>query len=831
MANPLETLSIAIQHHRAGQWFLAEKLYHQVIANTPSNADAWHLLGALAHQTGRHAHAIECIERAISLNGNDAAYHCNLGAAHRALNNIQSAIQCYQTALVLSPHLPEAHLNLGVAYQAQGDMAKAVSFYRRALELNPTSASIYNNLGIALTQLGDFQAAIQCYQRALELQPHYAEAVQNLGNALGHIGHFEDAIRCYRSVLELSPDNADVQFNMGQLLQQQEKLKDAIHHYHQAVKLKPDNVMFLERLGTALRANGDLVEASSCYRRALALKPDLAEIHNNLAVVLMEQGRLDDAILSYSHALGLNPAFAEAHSNLGLVFYRQQRIDEAIQCYSRSLQLCPESAETLNNLGLAYDHLTKSDDAVDCYRRALAFSPDHVATLLNYANAQKDQGDLEAAIETLQRVRQIAPNDSRALTLLCSISQYCPEASLESLATIHAEYDRQFALPFRACWGPFANSILPDRRLKIGFVSADLFDHPIGYLMLPIVRHLDRTQCQVVCFANRHMNDKISNELRHACDAWHVVTSLTDDQLATLIRDEKIDILIDLSGHTANHRLLTFARKPAPIQASWMGYVGPTGLSAIEYFIADDGLVSNELVNRYHERVIRLSSPCCYQLPTTAPDVGPLPALRNGFVTFGSFNNPAKITPEVVRIWAGILSRVPNSRLLMKFRWLDSTSVSERFRGLFAAEGICESRIELQPSSSFSTMLDTYNDRVDIALDPFPYNGGTTTMLALYMGVPVVTFPGETVASRQSLALLRTIGFSDTIANDRDEYIALSVKLANDLKRLAHFREMLRQLCLGSPLFDGPKFARGLMEKLREVWREWVAKHSDERTG
>jgi predicted O-linked N-acetylglucosamine transferase (SPINDLY family) len=353
-------------------------------------------------------------------------------------------------------------------------------------------------------------------------------------------------------------------------------------------------------------------------------------------------------------------------------------------------------------------------------------------------------------------------------------------------------------------------------------VSPDFARHPVGYLLIRTVESLDRGQCDVVCYNDRLMHDDLTARFRAAATTWRDVTGLSDQALAEQVVADRIDILFDLAGHTAGNRLLAFASKPAPIQITWLGDAATTGLGAIDYILADRYTIPPDKETYYRERVLRMPDGyVCYEPPVAAPDVGPLPAAGAGYVRFASFNNLAKVTPQVVGAWAEVLARVPHSRLLLKYQGLGDESVRGRYRELFAARGADPQRLEFAPPSSHAEYLAAYG-QVDIALDPFPFGGGATTCEALWMGVPVITCPGETFASRNGLSHLAIVGLAEIAAGDLDQYVELAASLAGDLPRLAGLRAGLRQRMAASPLCDGKRFAANLMTLLRDIWQQWI---------
>ncbi len=381
-------------------------------------------------------------------------------------------------------------------------------------------------------------------------------------------------------------------------------------------------------------------------------------------------------------------------------------------------------------------------------------------------------------------------------------------------------YDRQHAVPLAAGIPQHAQVRDCHGRPRLGFVSPDLRRHPVGYFLIRVLENLDQDQFETICYSDQIVKDDMTHRLQAAATEWRDVLGMSDERLAEQIRADRIDILFDLAGHTGSNRLLVFARKPAPIQVTWIGYEGTTGLAAMDYLLADHLMIPEGSERFYRESVLRMPDGyLCYDPPETAPPVGPPPSWKNGFATFGSFNNLAKVTPEVVSVWAGILRGAPTARLVMKYRGLGDQTVRELYLDLFAAHGVEPQRLDLLPWSSYADYLATYH-QVDVTLDPFPFSGSTITCESLWMGVPVVTCPGETFASRHSLGHLSNVGLMETIAQDLDEYIELAISLAGDLPRVAVLRAGLRERMAASPLCDGKRFGANLASMLHEILKQ-----------
>jgi predicted O-linked N-acetylglucosamine transferase (SPINDLY family) len=710
-----------------------------------------------------------------------------LALQHHRAGRLESAEDLYRRILAAEPaHADALHL-LGVIAQQRGQHAAAIERIGQAIALRGTDPAFHSNQGEAYRALERFSEAIACYRRAIELAPEYAEAHSNLGLALQHQGLVAEAIEHLRHAVHLRPEYAEAWYNLGIALHEAGQAAAAIDSYRQAVRLHPEYAAAHGNLGAALAAEGRFAEAVACYEQAIQLEPADAESHYNLGAAWQEQGDFELALRCYRRALELHPNLVAAHKGLGGVFRFQGRLAEAKACYRRALELNPDDAETHNNLATIF----------------------------------QDQGDLAAAVTGYRRAMQLRPDLAWIHSNYLATLQYRAEITPAELRDAHREYEQRHAAPLRAAWRTFDNRPDPERPLRVGFVSPHLSQHPVGYFLIRVLEHMDRQAFTAVCYSDRARNDALTDRFQAAAGEWRNVARLADDQLAELIRADGIDILFDLAGHTGGNRLLVFARKPAPIQITWLDYEGTTGLSAIDYLLADPYEIPPSAEAGCSEQVLRMPDDfVCYDPPSVAPAVGPLPALGSGRVTFASFNLPCKVTPRVVEVWSEILHRVPQSRLWLKYRGLDDPETAARYHRMFADHGIPSARVCLEGWSPYAEFLACYN-QVDIALDPFPYTGGLTTCEALWMGVPVVTWAGETFAGCHGLTHLMNVGLTETIARSLPEYVELAVRLAGDLPRLASLRADLRQQVARSPLCDGKRFAEHLGQLLRGVWRQW----------
>jgi predicted O-linked N-acetylglucosamine transferase (SPINDLY family) len=640
-----------------------------------------------------------------------------------------------------------------------------------------------------------------------------------LSTAIEHhqAGRLEEAEQAYRQILQSEPNHADAIHLLGYLAHQVGRNELAVELIVRAIELKGNVPAFHNNLGEAYRALRKISAAVACYRRALRLKPDYPEALNNLGITLNDQGQFDQAVASLRQALALKPDFALAHNNLGTAFQTHGQLDEAVNCFRRAVELQPDYALAYNNLGAVLRDQGRLTEAVACCRRATELLPGYAEAYNNLGNALGIQGQLDEALIAYRRALELKPEYAEAHSNLLYTLHFVGKVTPTELVEAHAEYDRQHAVPLLGATPPRAGIRDRHARLRVGFVSPDLGRHPVGFFLVRVLENLKDQPLETICYSDRVFKDDMTQRLQAAATEWRDVPSLSHEQLAEQIRADRIDILFDLAGHTAHNRLLVFARKPAPIQVTWIGYEGTTGLGTMDYLLADRHVVP-EGSERYHrERVLRLPDGyLCYDPPASAPPVGPPPLLKNGFPTFGSFNKLTKLTPDVIAVWSDILRRVPAARLVLKYRGLGDETVRQRYLDLFAAHGVEPHRLDLLPPSSYEEYLTTYH-QVDVVLDPFPFSGSTTTCEALWMGVPVVTCPFETFASRHSLSHLSTVGLTETIARDLDEYVELAVSLAGELPRLTALRADLRERMAASPLCDGKRFAGNLVTILREL--------------
>jgi protein O-GlcNAc transferase len=601
---------------------------------------------------------------------------------------------------------------------------------------------------------------------------------------LHQAGKLAEAEQIYRQILQANPRHADALHQLGLVAHQVGRHEAAIQAISQAIAIAPTTASYHNNLGEAFRMLGRIDEARKCYEQALRLDPSLAASHYNLGLTYGPVRPLE-ARRHYEQAIALAPDHVRARNNLGNVLRALGLLEEAIAQFEEALRLNADFPEAYLNLGAVLHEQGNSLQAIACYRRLLAQWPEHAAA------------------------------HSSLVFSMNFVDEYDPPAMLEA----HLEWARRHAEPLTALAAPNDNDPTPERRLKIGYVSPCFRRHAVNYFTEPMIMAHDHRQFEVFLYSSVTHPDDVTERLQASAERWRDVSTNNDEQLAQIVRDDKIDILVDLSGHMGWNRLPTFARRPAPIQVTYIGYQNTTGMSAIDYRLtdaqADPPGVSDPF---YTERLVRLPrSFFCYQ-PAESPDVSPLPALDANRVTFASFNNFAKVTPRVLDTWIELLARVPDSRLLLLA--YQGEKLKRRIGELAEKKGVRPGRIEIFGRRPRAEYLQTIQ-QADIALDSFPFNGHTTTCDLVWMGVPVVMIEGQTYCSRFGGCVLSHVGLAHLIAGSVDEYLEIAVKLAADLPALSRLRGELRPRMTGSVLLDFAGFTRDVENAYRQMWIEW----------
>ncbi len=859
-----------------GAYDEAIDLYRQALALAPDDPDIHaNLANALAFQ-GRHEEAVAAYRQALALAPQEGRIRCNLARVLMQHGDAEGAKRELFAALADAPGLEEAQQLLARLERPAGDRAadiqgllaeakrqeesgvhdeaerllrsavlaapeslqghaalaeylvrrqrwdEAIMAWRQAIRLDPGFANLYSHLASCLAEAGFPDEASLAYQQALELDPSDAAVHNNLAVLLADRGFAEEARKHLETALELDPLSGDAHFNLAVYLMKVKDITQAERHLEEAILLEPERATFHAQLAGLLAASGRVEAAVETISRAIEIEPANPAYYNDLGIFLDRLGRAEESYVTYLRAIQLNPDAASPFTNLGKSVHDLGRASEAMTFYLEAIRRKPDNAVALSNLGGLMIESWQFDDALSLLLRAIEIAPDLAGAYSNIGNALREMGRCREAVPFYREAIARQPDYTALNSNLLLAMHYLPEVTpAEHRREAEAWYERH-GRPLLPATPVAPSDPNPDRRLRVGFLSGDLRRHPVAYFLAPYLEHHDPEQVFIACYSTRDRNDALTEQLKAHADLWRAVAYRTDAEIAAQIRDDQIDILIELAGHTAHNALRVMAAKPAPVQVSWLGYPDTTGVATIDWRfsdpIADPPGVSDAASV---ERLYRLPHGFhCYAPPEEMVEVKPLPALSSPRITFGCFNTLAKLTPEVIDFWARLMGEIPNSQLRLKAAGLHEPSVRRRVLEAFAKAGVEAERIDLVGRlPSQADHFELYNT-IDVALDPFPYNGTTTICEAAWMGVPTLTLVGTGQHARMGISLNTRLGLTDFVATTPEGYIAIAQRLEADRDGLARVRQGLRSRMAASPICDGPAFARTFEAALRDMWRQ-----------
>jgi protein O-GlcNAc transferase len=681
----------------------------------------------------------------------------------------------------------EQAIQLGQKHHREGRLGDAERIYRQILARHPDHTDALVSLGALTLQAGRRAESIALFSRVISSRPNEAWTYLTVGQLLHVHGALDDAALLYGHALELFPTSDEICYRLGHVERSRKHLPVAIGWFRRALQLRPQFPEARSNLGLALEEAGQPQEAAAELQQAVRLDPSRPEAYFNLGISLTTLGRLEEAITAYRHAIALNPDFAAAHNNLGAAAKALGRLDDAAASFQTALRIRPALVATHSNLAGVYEWQARHDDAMASHRRAVEMAP-------------------ESAVA----------HGNSLFTML-----FHPGYDAVMLREAHDAWNRRHGQPLRGQTAACANDRTPARRLRVGYVSGLFRDHVVGRNLLPLLREHDRSAFDVICYSNNQTNDAVTAQFRQMATGWREITGKPDDAVAQLIRNDAIDVLVDTTLHMEGSRLLVFARKPAPVQVTFAGYPGSTGLETMDYRLTDVHLDPPGMHDAsYIERSWRLPNTFwCYDPLGADTTVGAPPAEARGYVTFGCFNNFSKTNDDVLRLWAKVLGAVPRSRLLILAH---EGSHRQHAFAVLNSLGVEADRVEFAGYRRRNLYLELFR-QVDISLDTVPYNGHTTSLDSLWMGVPVVTLVGDTVVGRAGVSQLMNLGLPELIARTADEYVGIAAALAADVARLTTLRQTLRERMQCSALMDAPRFARSVESAYREMWRRWCA--------
>jgi predicted O-linked N-acetylglucosamine transferase (SPINDLY family) len=811
-----QALAVAFQHHQAGRLADAEQVYRQILDQLPNHPHALHQLGVLALQTGRTNAAVELLDRAVTSAPASADAHCNRATALFAAGRTDDAIAAWRRAIELRPDFSDAHFNLGNALLQSGKGRDAVSAYTAALALKPDDGELRTTLLRALLDLGSLDEALALAAAGSAPLPVEAvESLTKLGNALMQQRRYDLAVAVYTRALQLNPEAIHTLNNLGGAYRELGKLDEAAAAFRSAIRLEPNFAEFYSNLGVTFAEQGKLDEAVSSLMTALQLDAANARAHGNLGVALTRQGQLDGAIRHCQRAVELQPDNPDARNNLAAAQADAGLLDDALNNWSKAVELKPDYPDAFDGLGYVLTLKGRLDDAVAAYERAIQLKPDYVAAHNNLGNAYKDRGELGQAMASFQRALDLKADDPTFRSNQLFLMHFDPAQDSQTIYAAHRQWNERYAAPLAPAIRPHLRDRTTQRRVRVGYVSPDLREHPIGRFLCPLLESHNREHFEVFCYSNVLAPDGLTAHLRAHTEHWRSIVGHTDDTVADLIRQDRIDILVDLSLHTGHNRLMVFARKPAPIQVTYLAYCSTSGMDAIDFRLSDPFFDPPDVDSScYSEQTIRLPETYwCYKPFDEPTDVVQPPVIKNGYVTFGCFNNFCKVTRPMLETWCQLLHSLDGSRLILHAK--DGTHRA-RVRELLASRGVDPERLTFIGYVKAADYFQLYN-HIDIALDTFPFNGGTTTCDALHMGVPVISMAGRTAVSRAGLSVLSNVGLAELVADTPEQLETITLGVAQDTTRLANLRSTLRDRLRQSPLMNPARFALGVESAYRRM--------------
>jgi protein O-GlcNAc transferase len=648
-------------------------------------------------------------------------------------------------------------------------------------------------------------------------------------------GQLDQATLLCNKIIVATPENAEAHSLLGGIALQQGRTELAIDSFSQAINIDSQQSRFHQGLGIAYCNHRQFTEAVRCFNKAIALDPRDSAAHSNLGNVYQQAGNFTKASGCYKKALSANPAHLPAYINLADALGKQLKHKAAVKIYRKGLRIAADNPENQTNLvllhhrlGLTLRKLDKTDEAIACYQKAIAMQPEFALAHNSLGSALLARNELDAAMASFHKALKIEPDYAKVHSNLLMTMNYLSAMTQQQHHEEALKFDSQHARQLMQGREPLRNSKNKKKVLKIGYLSPDFREHSVAFFTRRLFGEHRPEFVEVYCYANVERPDDLTGQFQAQADHWLSITAMEDEEVAAQIRQDGIDILIDLAGHTANNRLLVFARKPAPIQVNWLGYPNTTGMKTMDYRLTDEVADPHGEADRLHsEKLIRLEHGfLCYQADESLSEGSPPPILQQGHITFGSFNTIKKVTLDVVGVWSLILQSIPNARLLMKSNALEDKTTKMNLLQAFSEHGIGQDRIELINAVPHRKDHMKLYSRVDISLDPFPYNGTTTTCEALWMGVPVISMRGNRHAGRVGASILQHAGFPDMIVENEDEYVNLAQSLAGNTERLITLRKALRPQMRESALMDLPQFTKTLEDTYRKIWVAWCNKHN-----
>ena len=791
----------------------AIKSYEKAINLNPDYVEALYSISLVFQNLGQFEYMVKHLEKVLSIKSDFAEAHSSLGIALKSLGQLDDAVLSYQKAIAIKSDYLEAHNNLGNVFKDLGQLDDAVESYQKALLIDSDYPALHNNLGIALKELGQVDDAVRSYEKAIAINPDYPDSHNNLGVALFELGQLEKSVLSYKKALSNNSDYYEAYNNLGIALKDLGQFSNAIHSFEKALAINPDYAEAHSNLGIVLKKLGRLDDAILSYEKALAINPDDADTHNNLGITLGQLERLDDAILSYEKALTINPDYAEAYNNLGFIFLKLRRLDDAYKSNKKALILKPELAEGYAAQGLILTELKQLDGALESYYRARAINPNLAYNLGDILNTKMNLCNWDDLPALLNELTNKINNNEKSIVPF-GLLGLIDDPELQGKASeIYAndEFPKSDSFPKIRLYPKH-------KKIRIGYFSADFNIHPVATLTAELYETHDRNQFEIHAFSfGPDTKDEMNLRIKAGVDHFHDVYAMSHKEIAELSRSFEIDIAIDLGGYTAKARTGIFAMSAAPIQVSYIGYLGTMGASYYDYLVADLIMIPEKNQKYYSEKIAYLpnfqvndSKEPLPEITFTRQDLG-LP--EEGFV-YCCFNNTFKITPDTFDSWARILSNAKGSVLMI---FADNKLAETNLTKEIILRGVDPKRLIFGDHLARPEYLARYRV-ADLFLDTRPYNAGTTASDALRMGLPILTLKGNSYPSRMAASIVNAVNMPELITTSFEEYESLAIELAANPEKLKVIKDKLLSNLSTAPLYDTPLFTKNLEFAYNEMY-------------
>ena len=807
-----------VEAWKQGEWSECLSLAQKITTDFPEEGLAWKLLGSLYQQQNDLTMAVQAFSQAGKLLKKDAEVFYNLANAHAQLQEHALAVKHYRHTLKLNPAFSRAYANWASVLKQTGQLKEAEKLLRRGLNLHQQDARVNFELGTLLHEADKPLEAIQYYREAASIEPQNPIIFFNMAVALELLGNESEAIQAFETAIAHQPGYVEAYSHLGALYLKQANFDEAEQWLLAGYAVNAQELSILKNLAKLYRVTQRTREYQQYVDQVMHLQDFSPEQLNNVAAELLDQNLYAEAERYCQKALEQDPDNPYIYGNLGLIENARSAFDKACLNFEKALALLPDSEVILSNYSISLRMLGRYAEAIASLEKSIAIKPDHLSAYINLSSIYLDLGKAELAIDLLEKVLAQDPDHVMALRNLLFSDSYVNLLNEQK----YAAYVEKLGQLMMRDIAPFQEWLVheDDQRLRIGLVSADLRRHPVGYFIENWLKHFHPGNLEVVGYSTDGREDVLTHELKSYCNQWRSLAGLTDQQAAKLIHDDGIHILLDLSGLTGGTRLPVFAWKPAPVQATWLGYWGTTGLPVMDYVIADPISINAQVAQQFTEQVASMPhTRMCFTAPPYDIAVNALPAEKAGHITFGCYQNYTKVTDAVLALWGQVFQQLPTATLRWQCKaFNDEAARAETVHKLLQA-GIVAERCELLGMVTREAYLNSHHD-VDMILDTFPFSGGTTTCEALWMGVPTLTLSGDTLIGRQGASMLTCAGLTDWVAETAEQYVQKALDFASDLQRLAALRQGLRTQVTQSPLMDASQFAQDFENLLFRLWQQ-----------